>query len=100
VYLTVLSLLAALWWPACWVGTVMLAGAVTAVNRSFYHYFASRAGMWFAMRVVPLHWLYFGYCGFCMVWGTLLHALTSQPGTSLPLRLPATFRQSTGNSYR
>jgi hypothetical protein len=49
---------------------------ITAVNLDFYRYFVRRRGLWFTVRVLPLHWLYFGYCGCCVVWGTLLHYLT------------------------
>ena len=94
VYLTGLSLLGAMRWPVCWVSTALLAVAVTVVNRDLYHYFATHAGLWFALRVIPLHWLYFGYCGFCLVWGTLLHYLTREPGASPEPRLPATRTRS------
>jgi len=94
VYLTGLSLLGVMRWPVCWVSTVLLALAVTVMNRDFYYYFVTRAGLWFALRVIPLHWLYFGYCGFCIAWGTLLHYLTRKPGTSPGPSLPATLKQS------
>jgi GT2 family glycosyltransferase len=73
IYLMALSVLATVWWPAMWVSVALLALAITVVNHDFYRYFAARTGLWFTMRVVPLHWLYFGYCGFSAMWGTLLH---------------------------
>jgi glycosyltransferase involved in cell wall biosynthesis len=73
VYLIALSMLAAIWWPGCWGIIVTLALAVMLMNFDLYRYFATHAGVWFALRALPLHWLYFGYCGFCLVWGTLLH---------------------------
>ena len=52
------------------------------VNHDFYRFLAARRG-WFTLRAVPLHWLYFGYCGFCVAWGTLLHVLAKDPGRCL-----------------
>jgi cellulose synthase/poly-beta-1,6-N-acetylglucosamine synthase-like glycosyltransferase len=75
VYLLVLLAGAAVWQPLAWVGVGVVGGAVTAINLDFYRYLAARCGMWFAVRALPLHWLYFGYCGICAVWGTLLHVL-------------------------
>ena len=72
-YLMGSAILAAPWWPILWVGAAGSALAVTVINFDFYRYFANHCGPWFALRVVPLHWLYFGCCGFCVVWGTLSH---------------------------
>lgn len=73
VYLTLPLIMAALFWPAAWLGVAGLVLAVSALNFDFYRFFAARSGVWFALRVFPLHWLYFWYCGFCFVWGTLTH---------------------------
>jgi glycosyltransferase involved in cell wall biosynthesis len=75
VYLALLSLLASIWWPAALLGVVASVLAVTMINFDFYRYFAARRGWWFTLRAAPLHWLYFGYCGFCVWWGTVLHFL-------------------------
>jgi GT2 family glycosyltransferase len=83
VYLIGAAILAAVWWPVAWMVALLLALAVLAVNRDFYRYFVARAGMGFALRVVPLHWLYFGYCGVCVLWGTLRHYLEGTPGTPI-----------------
>ena len=80
VYLMGLSMGVAVWWPASWLGTVVLALGVTVFNSDFYRYFAGRVGLWYTIRAVPLHWLYFGYCGLCALWGTLLHWLTRARG--------------------
>lgn len=74
-YTTLPLMLAALIWPLAWLGVLGLMVGVTALNFDFYRFFAQRSGVWFALRVFPLHWLYFWYCGFCFVWGTLTHYL-------------------------
>lgn len=90
VYLTTLLVLLSLWWPLLWIAVATLALAVSVLNFDFYRYFARHCGIWFALRVVPMHWLYFGYCGFCALGGTLLHYLGNDSGSvsspNLPLR--------------
>ena len=82
VYLLALSLVAAVWWQWAWISVVLLALMVAVLNYDFYRFFMARKGVWFTLRVVPLHWLYFGYCGFCVVWGMLLYALMERSGSS------------------
>jgi glycosyltransferase involved in cell wall biosynthesis len=75
VYLTPLALLAALFWPMALIAAASLALTVTLLNWDFYRFYLKRQGAWFTLRVGPMHWLYFLYCGFSAVWGTLLHYL-------------------------
>lgn len=82
-YLTLLLGMASMRWPILWLGVASLIMAVTLLNLDFYRFYAARSGVWFALRVVPLHWLYFFYCGFSVVWGTLLHYFDKAPGTPL-----------------
>jgi glycosyltransferase involved in cell wall biosynthesis len=78
VYLAVLAVVAALWFPIAWIVAAAHALAVTTINIDFYRYISSRRGVWFTLRALPLHWLYFGYCGFSVVWGTLAHYLSER----------------------
>ena len=41
---------------------VCMAG-LCVLNVDLYRFFARKRGVWFAVRVLPLHWLYFWYCG-------------------------------------
>jgi cellulose synthase/poly-beta-1,6-N-acetylglucosamine synthase-like glycosyltransferase len=82
VYLLILAIVATVWWPLAWIGVALLAVTVAAVNHDFYRYLVARRGVWFTLRAIPLHWLYFGYCGFCVVWGTLLY-LTEDAGSGV-----------------
>lgn len=43
------------------------------VNRDVYRFFWRKRGLWFAAGVVPLHWLYYGYCGVAVGAGISLH---------------------------
>lgn len=76
VYLAALALIASLLWPKALLAFAALAVIVTLLNIDFYRFLARRQGLWFALRVMPLHWLYFLYCGFCAVRGALLHYLS------------------------
>ena len=79
VYLTLLSLAGAAWFPWLWATAAIFATIVTVLNLRFYHYFAARRGWWFTLRTIPLHWLYFCCCGVCVVAGTLIHHLRPEP---------------------
>jgi glycosyltransferase involved in cell wall biosynthesis len=89
-YLTLLPLTAALWWPLLLFVALALAATVTLLNLDFYRFFLARSGWWFTLRVVPLHWLYFWYCGFSVIWGAMLHYLEkSSTEPAMPLRTDA-----------
>lgn len=68
-------------------------GAVALLNVDLYQYFATKRSWLFALCVVPLHWMYFGYCGLCVIAGTLLFWLDEGPAA---IHLPAL--QSTPSS--
>jgi hypothetical protein len=74
-YLAILATLGSLLWPPLLLLVASLVVIVTILNLDFYRFFAKRGGIWFTIRVVPLHWLYFTYCGFSFVAGTVLHYL-------------------------
>jgi glycosyltransferase involved in cell wall biosynthesis len=78
-HLAALSALVAIWLPVMWVGVAALALTVTLLNLDFYRYFAARSGVWFTLRVVPMHWIYFWYCGLSVVCGIVLHYLDDTP---------------------
>ncbi len=85
-YLMPLSVIAAWWWPLMLFVALALAMTITVINLDFYRFFLRRSGWWFTLRVVPLHWLYFWYCGFSFAWGTLLHYFARDAGTSARLQ--------------
>jgi hypothetical protein len=71
----------ALFWPAALLLVASLVLMVTILNFDFYRFFAKRSGVWFAIRVFPLHWLYFWYCGFSFAWGALAHYIDNTVST-------------------
>lgn len=80
--LTVLSILPGFFNPWLWLIPLGLFLTVTAINLDFYRFFARRSGWLFALRVVPLHWIYFWYCGFSFVLGTILHHFERPAGNT------------------
>lgn len=80
-------LVAAVWRPLLLIPAAMLAAGLGLLNLTLYRFFAGRRGLWFALRAVPLHWLYCLYCAAAFGWGALRHARrASSPGSFSPQR--------------
>jgi len=86
--LALLSAVIGIWVPMACIGTAGLIAAVTIINWDFYRYFAARRGAWFTLRVAPLHWLYFFYCGLSFAIGRFLHLLEGSSPLPSPLSPP------------
>ena len=72
-YLSLIMLVATTIYPKALIGAATMAMTVTILNRNFYRFFHRHKGLRFTLKVLPLHWLYFLYCGFSAAFGTLLH---------------------------
>lgn len=82
-YLTALLLpMVAVWPLAGWLAALS-ALWLSLLNLDFYRYFLKHRGLWFTLRVLPLHWLYFWYCGICVLIGTLLYFITDRQKRSV-----------------
>ncbi len=57
--------------PAGFVTPLAATGAVAAMNVRFYVFLARRRGIWFALRAIPFHFLYYYYSGIAFVIGAL-----------------------------
>jgi len=59
------------WWP----GSLVVAGIIIllllALNMPVYRFFWRKRGLWFAMRTVPWHWLYYLYSGLAFALGVV-----------------------------
>ena len=74
-WLLVMSLvLAAAWSGWMWVVALGLGLWLLRLNWSLYRWFAQKRGWWFAVRVIPWHWLYYGYNAIAFALGALAHA--------------------------
>ena len=56
--------------PLLTVATAVIV-AVVALNHSLYRFFARRAGLWFALRSIPIHALYYLYSAAGFAWAAL-----------------------------
>lgn len=69
------TLVAALWWT----GFLAIAGVLSlfllVLNASVYRFFLHKRGFWFALQVIPWHWLYFFYSGLSFSIGTAKYHL-------------------------
>jgi cellulose synthase/poly-beta-1,6-N-acetylglucosamine synthase-like glycosyltransferase len=72
-YLTLIVLSIALLYPRASIVAIGLVLILAVLNFDFYRFLYKHRGWWFTLRVMPLHWLYFLYCGFSAVCGTLIH---------------------------
>ncbi len=45
------------------------------INFPLYHFFQKKRGRWFALKVIPMHWLYLFYSGIAFGFGTILYKL-------------------------
>jgi len=48
-----------------------LALSLVLLNMPVYRFFARKRGFWFALKVIPWHWLYYFYCGLAFFLGFL-----------------------------
>jgi hypothetical protein len=71
-------LILTIWWPWALIGTFAAAITVTLMNMKLYRFFASRHGLWFAIKSLLFHWIYFGCCGVSVIVGTVKFYLKSR----------------------
>jgi len=76
----------AVWFPLAWLAVAGLLLAVTTINAGFHRYFVRNRGWWFALRVVPLQYLYFVICGISVPMGWLSHYLRNEKNGPPPRR--------------
>ena len=88
-YLLVASLACAFVWPAALLVAALLIVSLLFLNWSYYSYFARQRGLWFAVRVFPLHVLHHLCNGVSFVWGSALFTLRRAWAVALPGALPA-----------
>ena len=72
-YSLVLCLLATIFNFVAIVPSLILAGLLLYLNWDVYRFFYHKRGFSFALKVIPLHWLYYIYGGLSFVLGTVAH---------------------------
>ncbi|NJO39269.1 MAG: glycosyltransferase [Cyanobacteria bacterium CRU_2_1] len=77
-YSLLVALAASCWWVSAWLVVGALSFALIWLNLPVYRFFQRKRGLWFAIRVIPWHWLYFLYGGFAFAIGTCRYYLLSK----------------------
>ncbi len=74
------AILGAWWWneflPAAAVALLLL----LALNLPLYHFFLHQRGLWFTLRAIPWHWLYYFYSGLAFALGVIHYLVENKPG--------------------
>jgi glycosyltransferase involved in cell wall biosynthesis len=68
---------------AIWV-VAGLAGLLVGLNFDLYRFFYQKRGLWFALRVLPLHWLYYLYNAIAFALGSMLTCRDQLKADPLP----------------
>lgn len=71
--------------PLWLVGVIGILAILVRLNRAFYTFFLRKKGVWFTIRAMMMHWLYFLYSGLTFgagifYWGILRQELFSTTG--------------------
>jgi len=76
-------------------GLVACAVLLIFLNRDLYRFFARKRGLVFAVGTVPLHWLYYLYCGVSVILAVLVQLWAQLTGQRLvPVPSPSNVRAS------
>jgi glycosyltransferase involved in cell wall biosynthesis len=73
VYVLLLALLVSLLQPTALLLALALAGLLVWLNLRLYRFFYQKRDLLFALKVIPMHWLYYVYNGLAFGCGMLLH---------------------------
>lgn len=65
--------------PRWFILTVACGLPVLWFNRQLYGFFRRQRGLWFAIRAVPLHLMYYFLNGVAVAWGWLIHHAVGEP---------------------
>lgn len=74
IFCLVSSLLAGVFFGLLWLMVaIALAIGLLIINWDVYRFFYHKRGLFFTLRVIPWHWLYFFYGGAAFAWGSLAY---------------------------
>ena len=72
----VAALLGAGWWPGFLIVAALCSLPLLRLNAPLYRFFQRKRGLWFALKTIPWHWLYFFYSGLAFAIGLTRYALS------------------------
>ena len=74
--------------PSYAAAALVMFGLFLGLNRGCYRFFAARRGVWFALRVIPLHFLHYLYSGLSFAIGCGLFVFSQVADSKLPGAIP------------
>jgi GT2 family glycosyltransferase len=80
VYGILITIASAVCWSKALALTIAFALMLIAINLPVYRFFLRKRGLWFMVKVIPWHWLYYLYCGLAFAAGIGRHLLIRQKG--------------------
>jgi hypothetical protein len=93
--LGLLSCLISLTLSSAWMGgplillMLLCSLSLLLLNAPVYRFFHQKRGLWFALRTIPWHWLYYTYSGLAFVIGTCRYWLNSdRSSVAQPVLVP------------
>lgn len=75
IFLFIFFLLGSFWLKDLLIFSIVSGLSLLILNFPLYSFFHKKKGLLFALRVIPMHWLYFFYSGIAFVTGTILFKL-------------------------
>ncbi len=76
VYGLLLSFSGGLFRPEAFTAGALLVPVLLGLNFTTYRFFKRKRGLWFAVRTVPWHWLFYLYSGLAFALGVFWHVVT------------------------
>lgn len=73
--------------PALWLAVLALVIVLIGLNYELYHFLFRKRGIWFAVRAIPLHWLYYLYSS--AAFGYVMLERAVNPKRYSPVATPA-----------
>lgn len=74
---TLMALIGTYWWMGSLILALLMLLALLGLNLPVYQFFYQKRGLLFALRVIPWHWLYYGYSGLAFGVGLIRHWVQS-----------------------
>jgi glycosyltransferase involved in cell wall biosynthesis len=87
------------WWDeTAWVLAALPLLILFGANHRLYRFFLRERGLWFLLRVLPLHWLYLFYSAAvfsaCMLVGVVIRQRAERAGNYVPAAVPGVHLQT------
>ncbi|MDJ0846240.1 glycosyltransferase [Crocosphaera sp.] len=80
-YLLLMSVVVSIWFPQVLLASALLIPGLIILNWPVYQFFIQQRGLFFTLRALPWHWLYYFYSGLAFAIGTAKYRLSKKTPT-------------------